>query len=125
MKLVYLFIESLKYLLNNIQGLKYNYGSLCSLLGSPMWELLVHCRGHQCGDGYDCGRRKESGCLYDCGRFPHPPPRRWLLEIRASGEMDVATGVCSCCGGVKGGDMAGVLAAGGLKFLPRSVTLRV
>jgi hypothetical protein len=42
----------------------------------------------------------------------------------ASREMNVVTGVCSC-GGVAAGSVAGVLAAGGLKFLPLSVTLRV
>jgi hypothetical protein len=56
---------------------------------------------------------------------PKSPPRGdGRSEIGASGEMHVVTRVCSC-GGVAGGGVAGVFAAGGLKLLPQSVTLRV
>jgi hypothetical protein len=57
--------------------------------------------------------------LVVCLTVGGPPPRGdGRSEIEASGEMNVATGVCSCCGGgcggVAGGGMAGVLAAGRL-----------
>jgi hypothetical protein len=53
-----------------------------------------------------------------------PPSGDGHSEIGASREMYVVTGVCSC-GGMVGGGVAGVLAAGGFKLVPLSVALRV